>query len=383
MPLLRSIGAFAAQPLEQDVLLGVAGTRILWVDHAAIRRDLGTGVDGGEIEQWLLRETSFVSRPQAAQSHVNGAIATTGRERIAHRPPRYCRAAIIEARLSPRHRLLLDVKGCGIEPSDVPALPSSNGLLTLSEAVHELVMERLTRTALEHAGSRAATVPIYAIVDLGFEARFHGRRRDERAVLLVRRAQTRPEFQWGRQDPGRAVARELMEIELTLRRYGITASSCGAIRFVVRRNGQAAISRDGRVIALPAERLTEICDRIRLRDGETVINGVNVQVSEGIFETPPRPAIFDFGRYRLQAAFSDVLYAAWDRDFETLRGEFLPPFARRYVQPDARCSMAAAFDDPAWAALQNAIGARDADRVLLSSCFDAFISRATAALPRG
>jgi hypothetical protein len=240
----------------------------------------------------------------------------------------------------------------------------------------------MTRAALEHDRNRASTIAIYAIVDLGFHALLPGGGPDQRAVILVRQAQTRPEFQWGTGGPGPRVAEELMNIELVLRRYGLTASSCGAMRFVVDRRGEPAISRDGRVLELPAHRLAEVCERVGLPGTTMVVDGVNVQVSSEILDAEPRPRIFDFGRYRLCAAFENGLYAAWDRDCETMRGQFVLPGEDRYAQPDPRLSMASALDDPSWAALQDAIGSQAApDRAILSARFDRFITRAVSPLP--
>jgi hypothetical protein len=377
---LRSFDAYTEQPLAEEVMTGLADSTVLYADYELIRGDAGIEARAADIDAWLLRETSFISARQTSQSAMNTPIRTTHETRIGRRPPRYCRAALYAAEIAPEHRLILDVKGCGMEPDDTPS-PKANGLLTIPEAFHELAMERMTHAALAHDANRASTVGIYAIIDLGFVALFQGRRRDERAAIVVRQAQTRPEFQWGARCPGVEVARELLDIELTLRRYGLSASSCGAMRFVIERDGEPAILRDGRRLDLPAEQIVEICNRVGFQEAEVMIDGVNVQVSSGILESPSRTRIFDFGRYHLRSSFENVLYAAWDRDCESMRGEFVLPSERRYVQPNPRLSMAGAMDDPSWSALHDAFATQATpNRELVSSRLESFMARALSPL---
>jgi hypothetical protein len=337
---------FAGQPLREESALGVAGAGVAWMDLAAVTADFGGRLGTGEEEvaARLVEACAFVSREQAAQSEVNTPIATSGRVVPVRRPPRYCRAAIVDA----GDGVLLDVKGCGIEPGDTPVLPNSNGLLTLAEALHELAMAHLAGLALRNAGSATAVLPIYALIDLGFDATFGGLRPAEPAVVLVRRAEPRPQFQWGSADPGRDAAGRLMEIELTLRRYGLSASSCGAVRFVLARRGGALVAtRDGRRIEVDDERLRKLARLTRFAGGELTIDGVNVQVTCG-------GRLLDFGRYRFRHSFVNALYSARDRDYENLRGLYLAHGDEGHEQPRPGLSLAALGDSDAWRGLMTA-----------------------------
>lgn len=362
---MTSFDDFAGQPLREETALAVQGASVIWLDAPAALDDFGDrlGRTEPEIAARLVDTCAFVSHEQAAQSVVNTPIVTSGRIVHARRPPRYCRAAIVDAGSA-----LLDVKGCGIEPGDTPVLPNSNGLLTMSEALHELAMAHLAGIVLRHAGSPTRVLPIYAMIDLGFQALFHGRRPDERAVVLVRRAAPRPKFQWGEADPGPTTARELMEVELTLRRYGISASSCGAVRFVLaRRDRRLAVTRDGRSIELDEECLREVARRTRLEGDEVTIDGVNVQLT-------CNGELLDFGRYRFRASFENALYSAFDRDYQNLRGHYVACGDGGYVQPSPELSLAALENTPEWREWMAASRPEIRDRL------DRVIGRATRAL---
>ena len=356
-PILHGLGAFGEQPLTEETFVQLADARIVYADYDLIAHDFAglAPTVPADVDAWLVEHAGYLSLPQAAQSTVNTPVPVAGRTRVAWRPPRYGRAAVMTIAES----ALIDVKGCGASADDPPRLPNSNGLLTLNEALFELVMERLAFAALRHAGDVARPTPIYAILDLGFDVRFADGRSDERATALLRRAQTRPRFQWGRTDPGPLMAHRLLEIERTLRRYGLSASNCGAVRFrICDAGGRLTVTRDGRALGFSDDDLRRIGAAVRLEGGELWIDGVNVQVTDGIAADPPLPRLLDFGRYRLASSFTMALYAAWEADYENLRGELVLPGDAAYVQPDPRLTMARPADD-AWSALRTVTHAED------------------------
>jgi hypothetical protein len=305
------------------------------------------------IDRWLIANVAFISKVQSAQQAANTRIPITSRERTVHRPPRYGRAAIMSVGNDATSLALFDVKGCGVPPGEVPEVPKSNGLLTLEEAIFEFTMEGLVYSALRHAGNDVLPVPAYAIIDLGFDALWHAPPLNRRASLLVRRAQTRPEYQWGEADPGPSSARLLLQVEMCLRRYGISASICGAVRFRLSGSGGCCtLSRDGRKLTFNDVEL----DRIRKETGYTgkndlIVDGVNVQLALGALGAGP-VRIMDFGRYHFCSSFNSVAYSWWKRDYEKLVGEFLRPNDPGYIQPDPSLTMGSTRDHPLYAALQ-------------------------------
>ncbi|PKA71708.1 hypothetical protein ATI02_4704 [Pseudomonas baetica] len=298
---------------------------MLFANYRAIRADFralwGTphGTDEqAAIDRWLLRNAAFISTSQAAAQGINTPIVLDGRRVAAWRPPRYGRAAVLCALES--EQVLFDIKGIGVPPDEAPVLPYSNGLLTLAEAVHEVLMEHLVFAAMAHAGGAITPLPAYALIDLGFDA--------------------------------------LLQAELLLRRYGLTASSCGAVRFQVSREaGALQVRRDGEALAVSQE-VARMLERL-LADHQgapLLIDGVNVQLAGATSVAPLRLKVMDFGRYRFAERFDHHLYAWIDADYQNLNGLYLAPGDPRYVQPDPDLSLARTAEGRCFAELERRVG---------------------------
>ncbi|MGE7955641.1 hypothetical protein ACQKQA_03410 [Pseudomonas sp. NPDC089530] len=375
-PRVRQLADYAGsgQTLVQEQLLGVAGARVLFANYAAIRADFdgpwdtppGTG-EQAAIDRWLLHNAAFISSSQAAAQGINTPIALDPRRVPAWRPPRYGRAAVLCAPAS--EQVLFDIKGIGVPPDEAPVLPYSNGLLTLAEAVHEVLMEHLVFAAMAHAAmthssSAITPLPAYALIDLGFDALWHDGRAPEPAVLLLRRPCTRPRCQWQRYWQGAELAGALMQAELLLRRYGLTASSCGAVRFQVSREaGSLKVQRDGEELPVSPE-VARTLERLLAdnRGAPLLIDGVNVQLAGAARVTPLQLQVMDFGRYRFAERFEHHLYAWIDADYQNLNGLYLAPGDPRYVQPDPETSLAGTEGGSCFAALERLVSGFRQDR---------------------
>ncbi|WP_397431137.1 hypothetical protein [Pseudomonas chlororaphis] len=363
-PRVRQLADYAGsgQYLAEEQVLGVANARVLFANYPAIRADFNEpwesapGVcEQAAIDRWLLHNAAYISTSQAAAQGINTPIALDNRRVTAWRPPRYGRAAVLCAPAS--EQVLFDIKGIGVPPDEAPLLPNSNGLLTLAEAVHEVLMEHLVFAAMSHAGGAITPLPAYALIDLGFDALWHDGRPAEPAVLLLRRPCTRPRCQWQRYWQGAELAGALMQVELLLRRYGLTASSCGAVRFQVgRENGELRVRRDGEALRVSGQ-VAETLRRL-LADNQNaplLIDGVNVQLAGTASVEPLQLQVMDFGRYRFAEGFEHHLYAWIDADYQNLNGLYLAPADPRYVQPDPRVSLARTAEGPCFAELQRQV----------------------------
>jgi hypothetical protein len=288
-PVLTSLVQFREQPLAPELMNAVEGAQVICANYELLFYDFGkhlaefsgtTHPYGNAcareaVDRWLVKQVAYISKSQSAQEITNTRIPITKDEKIVYRPPRYGRAAVMCSE-EKDGEVIFDVKGCGVPPDEEPILPNSNGLLTLEEAVWELVFERLVYSALVHAETSIRPIPAYAIVDLGITATFHGDQPDGRATLLVRRAQTRPKFQWGQANPGSIVAHQLLEIESTLRRYGISASNCGAVRFkLFEKEGVFRITRDDEELEFSDAELERIKADTSFNGKEMILDGVN------------------------------------------------------------------------------------------------------------
>lgn len=112
---------------------------------------------------------------------------------------------------------LLDMKGTG---GSTPSHKSHrNGLLALSEAIREVIMQKTVDAILKHAKLNYRTVGTYAAVDFGFRI-VHQDGTTEAAGSVVRQAIARSNF-----DENSNVATNMqIEVETALRRYGLTTT---------------------------------------------------------------------------------------------------------------------------------------------------------------
>lgn len=367
-PTFKSLSDFknAGQPLSSEIMVAVKTAKVLYANYQLLLNDFEDHISNSisidttqeltdeeklKTDAWLIKNLAFISKPQAFQTAVNTKVSVLNEEREAFRPPRYGRAAVMPVNtFDDQDKLaLFDVKGCGVlgaPPFLVkPVLPYANGLLTFEEAAYEVVYAQLVNLCLRHSNVNAFPLPNYAIIDLGFFAVFGDEKPRQKAVLLVRRANRRPAFQSGFADPGSDIAQRLLEVEMNLRKYGISSSSCGAIRFHIEsENDNFSISRDGKKLNIDPEALKHIKDSFYLKKSSNVIDGVNIQTDDHILNENQYFQIIDFGRYRMMNAFQNTVFSSWHHDFEKLCGDFIHPIDDGFVQPDQKLSLSDIFE---------------------------------------
>lgn len=202
----------------QEKMVRVNSARVIFADYDLLKKDFPElrAKNSLEIDQWLLENTAFISKPQAAQERVNTKISTTTEERAAFRPKDYGRAIVFKAGDSG----LIDAKGAGsLFPGD---WDHSNGLASLGEAIREYLYERLVNKIFKHSNSGFETVRNYAVIDLGFDIKSRNGS-TSRAGMVLRQAHERSTGKFSLIENKRA-----LKIEKLLRRYGVT--SAGAYR---------------------------------------------------------------------------------------------------------------------------------------------------------
>jgi hypothetical protein len=176
-----------------EEVVKLKNARIVIADYDLIRRDFPQVRDlsNPNIDEWILKQVGFISKPQAAQSVVNTQIPTTSEVRQAARPPEYGRA-LVYPMLDPKdHKTeigLIDVKGAGsLFPEQ---MEHGNGVATLGECVREYLYENLVRDVLDDADLTNKTVGSYAVIDAGFGV-LHEDGSSSPAGLYLRQAQHR------------------------------------------------------------------------------------------------------------------------------------------------------------------------------------------------
>ncbi|HZO94971.1 MAG TPA: hypothetical protein VFB22_14600 [Candidatus Baltobacteraceae bacterium] len=331
------------EPLVRpDTVRRVATARVVFANHGLVRRDFPrlTACDDAGVERWLLARAGVVSTSQTAADVANTPVDARGAVMPAWRPPRYGRATIVAANFDEATgaaRGLIDVKGAGVAPGCTPARTHhASGLCTLGELLREVAYQMLVDRIFAHAAPDLRTLPFYGLLDLGFDV---VTRTFERvpAGALARRAHRREidGVEIPANDSDRA--RLLLEIELFLRRYGVTSANRGTRFRVERHAGRLTFSYANEALPDPDPPAYENFDRW-LRD-ETLpleCDVVNVQLTrdEDANETC-RAQLVDFGHFVTQPRFDNPLAVAV-HDMPLCWGTTVRTTDERFVQPDRR-----------------------------------------------
>jgi hypothetical protein len=306
--------------------------------HPWLRRRTGAGRERAIddlLARWLEAHAGLVSRPQAAQKLVNTKIRTFRRTRAAHRPTDYGRALI--ARVP--GGALLDIKGTGVAPGETPSFDShASGLLFLGEALREVAFGEIVDAALGHAGSPCRSLPVYGVLDLGFDAYLPtpAGNRALPAGLLVRRAHRRPTCGAGLKPPGSPLVALELELELLLRRYGLT--SVGPMTRIELRGdagdtGPLEVLYAGTPLTFDADACRRIRKKTGFAGGKLVLEGVNVQFTREAEAGAEQAQLVDFGSYRTRERFVGPLISLVSSRLLRL-GSVLQLHDARFVQPD-------------------------------------------------
>lgn len=270
---LRNAEALKTPQVEE--VLHVSSARIFVADYDLLRKDFPAlqHRSDSEIDKQLLDAVAFIAKPHVSQSSpVNTPVATDNKETKAFRPYQYKRALVFKFGDG-----LIDTKGTGTLD---PKLGShSNGLATLAEGLREFMWEKLAKNILQREHSIYTTVGCYGVIDLGFDVIFEDGSVHP-AGLILRQAHERSE-----RGPFGLMGNLSWEIEMTLRKYGVTTAS-------------------------------------EQSWGQKNVEYINIQ------GTKDGKGIVDFGSFRARAAFKNKL-AEWNSQLVLLH-----PRDMDFVQPD-------------------------------------------------
>lgn len=380
-PVHTSLDQLKHKEYPEEELVRVANTKVLHANYKLLQHDFPQLNDQTLaknfpsrfpqqketlINEWLLDHTSFVSKPQAQQSVVNTPIQSTEETTIGYRPKFYGRAIIYSLAenrkvlenaseiSSDENTGLLDVKGAGITPGKKPTFEThGNGLLMLEDAFIEYVNQQLIQGIFFHAQTTYDTLPIYAIIDLGFKVK-HSQRSDSPACLLIRRAHTRPSNSGGLPKYGSQQQRLQLDIELLLRKYGMTSINKDTTIKLWKRNGKLQlIYGKSRMRNLTDDQLKNLEEVSGIKDQQMVFEGVNVQhTGEYVHDSNEKSCqLVDFGSYHYQSAFSNPILSLTSDKLMRWGGSIFPG-SERYVQPDPRIALPEAY----WGKSTEALG---------------------------
>jgi len=369
--MLRAIKDLDQEGVTSETVLRVASARVVYANCALLQHDFPQLQDQvlelefprlkplkgkakqlaicQKIEEWMLRNTAFVSQSQAKQSVVNTPIAL-GEERVkAYRPPGYGRALVFSIEDNNQGLLLggnrdtpafenrlIDVKGIGVGPNVIPVNGShSNGVYQLGYAFVELVVQELLQRIFKHSKTHFQTLPSYGIIDLGFDE-INDFGVHYPAGLLVRRAHQRPRDSGGLYPYGSAGQQVQLEIEQLLRKYGITSANSITTLRILKEDGQLQIHYgDQHVDFFNQEQKAEI-ERVchyQYGMGALVFEGINIQQTRAISLEPSQATLLDFQTYTVKEKFDHPLLSLVSDKLLRWGGTIWPDYDE-FVCPD-------------------------------------------------
>jgi hypothetical protein len=342
VPPVRDIADIDQVGVCEERALHLPTATVVYLDRAALTRDFpeleSVGAEG--CAEWILQRAALATERQVTQDFVNTPIVTVGTSVIVHRPPQYGRSIITTVAGG-----LLDIKGAGVAPDRTPA-PAlhQNGLMQLGEALQELAYQTLIDAIFFHTDEHFTTLPVYAVIAPGFDVRAANGQRAP-AGMLVRRAHRRPPGGIGLPTADSFDEAIRLEIELLLRRYGVTSCNNGTLLEISTPHG-ATILRYGEH---PPQKLSDLLameqyvirDLTGYYDDRAVarFEYINVQLLREIGREPSRATVVDFGHYRIQQRFDIPLISA-ARGRVLRWGRAITPTDSDYVQPDDRLAIA-------------------------------------------
>jgi hypothetical protein len=326
-PLLRDIRELD-DDVQADTARRVATARVVFAEHEVLQHDFPSlaGQTRQVREAWLLEQAGIISTTQAAQTVTNTRIRVTGPVRQIWRPPGYGRACVVPG--------LVDVKGMGVAVGEVPSLQHhSSGLCTLGEVLREVLLQSLIDELFARAAPWFWTLPVYGVIDPGFDVRTRDGSRLP-AGILVRRAHQRPAG--GIQLPWKSTLHERtqLSVELLLRHYGITSANRGTrFRFERGAGGIAPFYAGDAVTDLSDRERRKVAANLRGRPLPLECDGINIQMTRTISARGRvRAQLLDFDNYEVRAAFHDPVISLVCN--EPLRwGIAIWPHEREFVQP--------------------------------------------------
>ena len=371
-PVLTSI-----EDLDQDggfheTVVRVIGARVVYANYDLLKHDFPQLQDDAmenefprlkslkgnakqkahchKIDEWIIRNTAFVSQRQAKQSVVNTTIAIGNETVKAYRPTGYGRALVFSTEENDKQLLpankretvfenrLIDVKGTGVAPGLQPVnAPYSNGLNRLAFALFELIIRELLQRIFRHCNTAIQTLPLYAIIDPGFDEQ-NWKMPFTPAAFMVRRAHRRPKNSVGLYPYGSSGQLVQIEIEQLLRKYGITSvNTATTVKVKVgKEKGELRIHYGDQLVDFFSEKERMEIERVShcKEDIDTIsFDGINIQYTREIGLDPTIATLVDFQSYTIKERFDDPLLSLVS-DKPLRWGGAVWPHDEDFVRPD-------------------------------------------------
>lgn len=292
------------------------------------------------INAWLIRNAAWISAAQVADNPVNSPISTGSETRTGYRPPEYGRAMVVPVDIPPdgTGAGLLDLKGCGVADGKVPSQALyANGLEYLGYALADFFYGWLLDDLFARTVPGYATVPVYAVIDLGFDV-VNGWHGTGPAGLHVRRAHRRRHETEGLPYSGSDQERVMLHMELLLRNFGLTTAGPGTAYHLGDADDPDQLYYNGRKLAAKTPLELAKTDRIvqAIRSAAAArLEVVNVQLVDEPDWASKTAQIYDFGQVNVRRSFANPLAnPIINGVFQA--GRIIEVADPSFVQPDAQ-----------------------------------------------
>jgi len=356
-PLFSDIGEVCAPELPRELVVHIPTAKVVIANYRAILHDFphvfgrdfrekytsywcescnqeeGPCLDA--IDQWVVDHAAYVSLRQAEVTTVNSKIHHDRPVELAYRPPRYGRALVVpvDGPRVPGTAGLLDIKGAGVAPDRTPSHSEySNGLEYLGVAIADFFYGWLIDWIFARTEQPYWTVPVYALLDLGFDIKdgWHG---TAPAGLHVRRAHARGAgglpIVMSRSDDEVVC----LHIELLLRSYGLTSANRSSSFEIAEGPNGGALHFGGKAIKYIDDRERQRGEDIVEIVGDVRLEMLNIQLTRDTSWDPRMGQMFDFGHISARRRFRFPLAsAAQDRLLQV--GHIIRQHEPAFVQPD-------------------------------------------------
>lgn len=361
-PLHRELSTICSQPLVPEDIVPVRTAKVAVANYNALVHDFpdAFGADflhkyldhfcdacksrrrlcENAIDQWLIANAAFVSAVQARPNQVNTKIDHGEAMSIGFRPPHYGRALIlpVDSQPSARGAAFFDIKGAGVGPGVTPHQDvHANGLEYLGVALADFFYGWLLDRVFAHIAPTYQTVPVYAVLDLGFQI-VDGAHGTAPAGLHVRRAHSRHGYGVRPPISGDGEERLALHMELILRRYGLTSTTLAFSTGFVKREDEAIEMRGTGIRAVPDGPKRTRFDQLYAKLGEERVRFANFQLTAESRWDDRQAQLVDLGHIGVSRRFSAPLATrVLDAFFQV--GRIIMPNDRHYVQPDPRIAL--------------------------------------------
>lgn len=358
-PLIQDINQVSTGSIEQETVVRVSTAKVVCANYDAIIHDFpqvfsaearrraplpgcddcaATGKLCREaINAWLIRNAAFISRQQLLPNPVNSSIETGDEVRTAYRPPGYARGVVvpIDSPANEGEAGFLDLKGAGVAAGRTPShQPYSSGLEYLGYALGDFFYGWLVDTIFARTCPGYHVVPVYAVLDLGFDI-VGGWNGTAPAGLHVRRAHSRPLPEESLPMSGSAREKLMLHAELLLRAFGMSTTGHGT-SFTLASPDSDDLIYHGRPVELRNDaerRKAALIANVIRESGSIRLEVMNVQAASGGDWEEKSLEIYDFGGFNAYRTFTSPV-ANLIRDGALNIGRIITPDQPSFVRPD-------------------------------------------------